>query len=650
MFLKPGLMLLTLLASTAWAGERLMTEPPGETEPAPPGKEADPAKEGPKAEAKEEARPEADKGATGGDAKPKAKLKAAKEDRQAETRAETRPETQAEAKAEAKAEARAETRAETRAGTKAEAKAEIKAENKADTKADTKAEDTKAEGAKDGQRSEARHDAAREEHRPEVRTEFAQEDRRPEGRGDFARDGGRGEGSALRHADARAEASADPAPEPPAPAFHERLYSMNIRDKEADDSILRLCEAAGVPVEFVSPAADLVTLAFRKVPLRKALELICGAADLQFREKDGKFVVGLGLDLDLQFPKAGEKDLDAIYRCRHMEAEALVQALAKVLPNKVKVTQGPRFQSPAVDSNNDPSGTTGEGGAHALNATDTTFKVHDIILTGPAEQVRRGLMLARKFDRPRKQVRIDVRITEIDDSITSSLGLSWLNPSTGSMNLSATENVPANAATPNMVPGIRVGSFSHSPLQVNATLTALEQQNKSKTLSNPTLLLLDGERSFILSGQKILYPKFTGKDQAGQSIFDTSEVKVGIYLQVAVQIGLSHDVVMSLMPQVTEVTQWTSYNGGVYPTIGTREAQTTVHAYSGEMIALGGLRSHADSVANDGVPFLKDLPFFGKLFNTKTTSKSKTDLVIFLTPRIEDDLDHVEKIPVEVAE
>jgi len=445
----------------------------------------------------------------------------------------------------------------------------------------------------------------------------------------------------------------DPAAAGPPP--HERLYSMTIRDKEADDSIIRLCAAAGVTVEFISPAADLITVSFQKVPLHKALDLICGAADLHYRETGGKVVVGLTMDLDLQFPKAGEKDLDAVYRCRHMEAEALVQALAKVLPNKLKLTQGPRFQSPAVDSGNDPSGTTGEGAARALNATDNSFKVHDILLTGPADLVRRGLMLARKFDRPRKQVRIDVRITEIDDNLSSSLGLNWMSTQNGTLTLSAIENTPvppANATTPapTVVPGIKLGSFSHTPLQVNATLSALESEGKAKTLSNPTLLLLDGERSFILSGSKILYPKFTGKDQSGQSIFDVSEIKVGVYLQVAVQIGMSHDVVMSLMPQVTDVTAWTPYNGGAYPTIATREAQTTVHAYSGEMVALGGLRAHSESQGKDGIPFLKDLPFFGKLFATTTRSRSKTDLMIFLTPRVDDDLDHVERIPVEVTD
>ena len=475
-----------------------------------------------------------------------------------------------------------------------------------------------------------------------------------------------------------APASATPAPEPPGPPEFqtlylvpgddkalptskakaalpapERLYSMTISNKEADDSLIRLCNAAGIPVEFLSPATDMVTLSFTKVTLFKALDLICTAAGLRFLHHDGVIAIGLTMDLDVQYPTPGQGNLDAVYSCRHLDADALCQTLGKVLPPTVKITSGPKFKSPTVDSGNDPSGVSGGDSMRGLAVTDNTFRINDILLSGPADSVRRGIMLARKFDRPRKQVRIDIRITEIDDNLVQNLGVSWMNGQNGTLAMSATEQIPASAAgatIPTLVPGLRMGSFSHTPLQVNASLNALEQKGKSRTLSNPSILLLDGERSFILSGKKLLYPKYTGKDQGGQSIYDVAELKVGIYLQVAVQIGLNNDVIMSLMPQVTSTENFQTYNGGEYPIVDSREAQTTVHAYSGEMVALGGLRTTLDSEEKDGIPFLKDLPFFGRLFSNVNKNKTKSDLVIFLTPRIYDDLDHVESIPVTVTQ
>ena len=125
---------------------------------------------------------------------------------------------------------------------------------------------------------------------------------------------------------------------------------------------------------------------------------------------------------------------------------------------------------------------------------------------------------------------------------------------------------------------------------------------------------------------------------------------MGIYLQVSVQIGANNDVVMSLWPQVTSAGPYQSYNGAQYPVVTSREAQTTVHAFSGEMVALGGLKQNVDSDERDGIPGLKDLPFLGKLFSTHARTRNRTDLVIFLTPHIEDDLDHVEHIPVTVTD
>jgi type II secretory pathway component GspD/PulD (secretin) len=420
------------------------------------------------------------------------------------------------------------------------------------------------------------------------------------------------------------------------------LYSLSIQNGPADAAILALAKSAKVDVDIVSPADDLITISFHDLPFQKALERILRVADLKYREQDGLYVIGLSVDLQLMFPTSTEKELDAVYRCRHLDSDSLAQALAKVLPPQVKITQGPRYMSPGLDSGNDPSGLTGDQGLRALTATDLTFKVHDILLSGPADMVRRGITLARRFDRLRKQVRINIRVAEVEDNNVQNLGLSWMQ----SLNLSAKEQATSSDGT--LVDGIRLGKFSHSPLVVNATLNALETKGKSKTLANPSLLLMDGERSFILSGQKLLYPKFTGKDQSGQSIYDVAELRVGIYLQVAVQIGLNNDIVMSIIPQVTNVVSFTNYNNGQYPTVSTREAQTTVHAVSGEMVVLGGLKSTLDSEDKDGIPFLKDIPVLGRLFSSTNKTNNKSELMIFLTPEIMNDPEEA-KVPVKIS-
>ena len=448
-----------------------------------------------------------------------------------------------------------------------------------------------------------------------------------------------------------------PAPQAPPVPIHEPRYSMAFINKQADDALIRLGQAAGMTLDFLSPTTDVITLSFEQATFHQAMDLICAAADLHYREQNGAVHVGLAMDLDVKYPQKDEKNLDATYRCRHLDAIALAETLGKILPNTLRITEGPKYLSPSVDSGTDASNLGGDQAVRALNGTDSTFKIHDIVISGPADLVRRALQLARKFDRPRKQVKIDIRVAEIDDTSSQNLGVSWMS----TLDLSATEQIPTSAAAAaaaaagtvstasSAVPGIKLGTFSHNPLTVNATINALESKGKARTLSNPTLLLMDGERSFILSGQKILYPQFTSKDSSGQSLFSVETLKVGIYLQVSAQIGLNNDVVLTLFPQVTALESFTNYNNGQYPIVSTREAQTTVRAYSGQMVALGGLRATSESDERDGIPFLKDIPILGRLFSTVNKSRNKSNLMIFLTPQIEDDLDHVDPISVTVT-
>jgi type II secretory pathway component GspD/PulD (secretin) len=310
-------------------------------------------------------------------------------------------------------------------------------------------------------------------------------------------------------------------------------------------------------------------------------------------------------------------------------AASLAEAIRTILPD-LKVTTGPIFLSPPLDNS---GGSGGDAQVKALTATDISFKTHDVLFSGPAALVRRALSLAQKFDRPRKQVRIAIKIVSVTHSDSSQLGITW--PAT--VTYSATEQSAQGSSAGALVDGIRLGKFSHTPLVVSATLNAMESKGKAKTLSNPTLMLLDGERAFILSGQKLLLPVFKGKDQNGQSIYDTAEYKIGIYLQVGVQIGLDNDMVLSLYPQVTAIQGYQTINGAQYPTINTSEEHTTVRASSGEVIVLGGMLKDATTSTKAGLPFLGHIPFLGKLFSEDNDTKDKEELMIILTPELVDE-------------
>ena len=251
----------------------------------------------------------------------------------------------------------------------------------------------------------------------------------------------------------------------------------------------------------------------------------------------------------------------------------------------------------------------------------------------------RALDLASKLDLKRKQIRINVTISDVNSSALRELGLRWSwsdytaneNPSNTS---SSSSSSSTTASTASLVNGFGLGSFSHTPVYINAKLNALEQANKAKTLATPSLMLLDGERGFIQIGQRVLYPVVQSLSQNNQPIFNVQEQRVGIYLQIAVSIDDDDTFTLTLYPQVSSITSYLQVNGGNYPQISTREAQTTIRLRSGQMIAIGGLIQDAEINQKQAVPILSKIPFFGELFKYRKTTHDKSEVIVTIDPEI----------------
>jgi hypothetical protein len=430
-------------------------------------------------------------------------------------------------------------------------------------------------------------------------------------------------------------ASSDQTPLSP-PEAGVPLYSMDARRQDAQDLILEFAHKANQPVTMLDNYFSLVTVQFKDLPFERALRRIVRAADLDYVKNDEGYTVGLPIDLKLRFPPVNENPeerIDATYRCRRIDAKTLVKTINALFGEAdVKAYEGPEFLTPVVESQ---SGGSYESGIRALNAVEDKFRTHDVGITGKPAFVRRALAMARKFDRPRKQVRVRVRVMQMTNQLTRNLGVDWMTQLQFTANelpspTEVLEPYPQNTNLPTQGNGLSVGKFSHNPLQLFATLNALEQTGK-------TLMVLDGEKAFILSGTRYVYPKIQTKDSTGQSTYDTKEDKTGVYLQVGVQVGLDDDMVLTLYPQVASLSSFQNINGALYPIINTVEEQATVRALKGEVIILGGLKQNVLNDSKDSVPFLGHLPLLGKLFSDDLKASSDQELVFFLYPEIVED-------------
>jgi len=443
-------------------------------------------------------------------------------------------------------------------------------------------------------------------------------------------------------------------------------YLVSARNAPVGPFLAELAAKEGVALRY-PPELDLrITLEMAQASFREVVGRVCDSHGLRLEAaRDGDLRVGLPEDFQAGFPGEEPAERTQIaYRCRNLDSETLAGSLTQTFPG-LKCFAGPRFKSPAVEPA--ASGTLGGGfestfGPSAGNSlpgpnTLPSYAVgplpqprfpggappgdrlrQDVILSGPGREVRQGLAFARILDRPRQQVRINVSITELTATASRDLGIDWTfsGQAGGPPAVTLAEN-PGPGATAAGNPRLKLGSFSHSPAQVALTLQALESKGLVKTLANPSLMVMDGEKCSILIGERRLYPKQTGTNVQGGAVFDVAELRTGVMLQLAVQISQNNEVTFYIYPQDSYQSGVDTILGSSYPVISTREIQTTVHLKSGAMLVVGGLKVDQDGRSSRGVPFISRIPLIGPLFGSRSKSSYSKELVIMVQPEILDE-------------
>ena len=166
-------------------------------------------------------------------------------------------------------------------------------------------------------------------------------------------------------------------------------------------------------------------------------------------------------------------------------------------------------------------------------------------------------------------------------------------------------------------------------------LMALETDTHADVLSAPTLLTADNEEAMIVVGENL---PFVGSASAnaglpGQIFNSVERQNVGITLDIVPQVSEGDYVKLDLYEEVSNVVNGTA-NNTLGPTTTIRSASTSVLIQNHRTAVVGGLLASQDSIDNQGVPFISDIPVLGNLFSSKSSDKQKDNLIVFLTPHI----------------
>lgn len=188
-----------------------------------------------------------------------------------------------------------------------------------------------------------------------------------------------------------------------------------------------------------------------------------------------------------------------------------------------------------------------------------------------------------------------------------------------------------NAATGGTAGGaISLGGNAY----LGAIINAVSQDNKSNLLSTPSVVTLDNQEAKILVGQEI--PVTTGEALSGNfdNAFRTVQRQnVGIQLEVKPQIGEGGSIKLFLRQEVSSIAGAVTNNSSDL-ILNKREIQTTMTVDDGQIMAIGGLLDDSERRTLEKIPVLGDLPLLGELFRSRSKSRSKTNLMVFIRPTI----------------
>ncbi|MGO9995179.1 MAG: type IV pilus secretin PilQ [Steroidobacteraceae bacterium] len=427
----------------------------------------------------------------------------------------------------------------------------------------------------------------------------------------------------------------------------ERL-TLNFQDIDVRSVLQLLADTSGQNIVVSDSVTGNLTLRLQNVPWDQALDIVLRTKGLDKRRQDNVIIIGPTEEL------ASREKAELAAR---KEVQELSPVRAEFLQvNYAKVSDLAKLIKPG-SSKDSMLSTRG-----SLSIDDRT---NTLLVQDTADRLADIRRLVQTLDVPVRQVLIEARIVIVSETFERDLGarfgvtsatsngsnglLSVTGNGTGAdtMTQSAITNLASTGrTTPVAVPALdnryqvnlpaanTNGSIGLSLLGgsylIDLELSAAQNEGRSETISSPRVITANQKQATIMQGVEIPY-----QESASSGATTTQFKNAVLSLKVTPLITPDNRVIMDIDVSDDSVGQQvTSATGGSVPSIDTRQITTQVLVSDGQTVVLGGILETTKSKSADKVPFLADIPVLGNLFKSTTDINNKSELLIFITPKI----------------
>jgi type IV pilus assembly protein PilQ len=416
--------------------------------------------------------------------------------------------------------------------------------------------------------------------------------------------------------------------------------SLNFQDIEVRAVLQLIADFTELNLVASDTVSGRITLRLQNVPWDQALELVLKTKGLDKRQIGNVLMVAPAAEI-------AERERQEI------EANKQIAELAPLVSEFVRIRYANASQVVGLFKAGSEEGGSliSERGSVVVDS-----RTNSLIITDTAAKLEEIRDLIELVDIPVRQVMIESRIVIAQSDLTHNLGIEWgggyidpdLNGNVASIsgdtaNVVNLNNSMISGETPSVsypgallvdlgvasTSGFAVG-FTSDDLFLTAELSALEAAGEGEVVSQPKVITGDKQQASIKSGTEIPY-----QEAAASGATSTSFKEAVLELDVTPNITPDDRIMLELVIKQDSVGDLVpSGQGGFIPSIDTTELNSQVLVGNGETVVLGGVFKTEDLESINKVPFFGDIPYVGAFFRSTSISKTKTETLIFITPKI----------------